>query len=309
MTPDFTDAAHTNSFKLSSEWATILASNGRDSVVVADPQFNTGVQKKLVCAVRLTGKNQKHSPYVQTFFTAGMNRPANPIVLTAKAVSPTQVLLSWHPVGNVSAIRFWYSTTGKIPGNQTEFPSPPYDSISTVSVIDTVDTIRVQHDNTTYYFAGQVFSGGLWSFVDTTGASATTPLASGKLPVNSVKITSCVFDTTDNSIHVSWTVDNTLPDPLEIGISYSLRRISDHRHKCVAYRVRQGRVRHRGHQAPRAARVQRERRQSHVLLCCAVGKEGQRHAHRSDRQLGDTRWRARRTTGRQSPFSPHRRET
>lgn len=37
-----------------------------------------------------------------------------------------------------------------------------------------------------------------------------------------MKITSLTFDTATNEIHVSWTVNNNLPDTLEIGISYSL---------------------------------------------------------------------------------------
>jgi|WetSurMetagenome_2_1015567.scaffolds.fasta_scaffold00017_17 PKD repeat protein len=221
--PNFNDISNTKRFRLRDRYSAILANNGHDTVTVGNPQFNTGVQKKLWCAVMLMGKNHKPSGYFKAPFYVGRNRPQNPILLSAKAIAPSQIQLSWRPIGGgISNIRFWYNTA-KIPVGQADFTSPPYDSVSVPSVMDTQLTVSNLHDNTTYHFGGQVYSNGQWSFVtDSASASATTPLASGKLAVNSVKITNCIFDTSDNSIHVSWKVNNALPDTLQIGISYSI---------------------------------------------------------------------------------------
>ena len=121
------------------------------------------------------------------------------------------------------SIRFWYGTTGKVPVNQADFTLPPYDSISAASVVDTQLLVSGLQYQTHYYFGGQVFLNGQWSYVtDSASADAVTPAGIGKLAVNSVKITSLTFDTATNAIRVKWNVDDTLPDTLEIWISYSL---------------------------------------------------------------------------------------
>jgi hypothetical protein len=223
-TPNFSDSSQTRWFNLQAEMPTITATNGRDSVIIANPLFNTGVQKKLWCALVLKGKNGKLSTTViKAAYLAGVNRPDNPIILHASAPSPSKVILSWNPVGGVSAIRIWYRANAAVPVNTASFTRPPFDSITVPSVTATQLTVSGLSDSTHYFFGAQVYQGSQWSYVtDSSSANATTQAAGVKLPTgNSVQITSLVFDTNTNEIVVHWTVDNTLPDSLEIGISYS----------------------------------------------------------------------------------------
>ncbi|MGB7548555.1 MAG: hypothetical protein WBM14_12455, partial [Terracidiphilus sp.] len=221
--PNFSDPQNSIWFNLGARYAIIKNNGGRDSVAVGNPQFNTGVQKALVCFLVLKGKNGKLSPFKKATFTAGQNRPTNPIVLTAVAQTPSRILLSWKSVSGITAIRFWYRENSAVDLNTADFTSPPYDSISAGSVLDTQLAVTGLQYQTHYYFGAQVFSGGLWSYVTgPASANATTPAGLGMLAVNSVKITSLTFDTANNAIHVKWNVNNTLPDTLVIGISYSL---------------------------------------------------------------------------------------
>ncbi|HUI93900.1 MAG TPA: immunoglobulin domain-containing protein [Chitinivibrionales bacterium] len=222
-TPNFTDSTQTKWFNLQAEMATINATNGRDSITVGNPLFNTGVVKKLYCALVLRGKNGRLSTtVVRAAYLAGVNRPANPIILHAIAQSPSKVTLSWNPVGGVSAIRIWYRANTAVPVGTSSFTRPPFDSVTITTITDTTRLITGLLDSTHYFFGAQVLQGSQWSYVtDSSSANATTQPAGAKLPVNSVQITSIVFDTAANQIVVHWTVDNSLPDPLEIGISYS----------------------------------------------------------------------------------------
>ncbi len=56
---------------------------------------------------------------------------------------------------------------------------------------------------------------------DSSSANVTTPAASNNTVGNTVKITRLVFDTVNNVMRVSWHVNTTGTDTLEIGISYS----------------------------------------------------------------------------------------
>ena len=216
--PNYADPAQTWRFKLGSVYA-----SGRDSVVVQNPQFNTGVQKLLNCYVIVKGKDKKESSLVRAQYYAGANRPSNPIILTAVAQSASSILLTWNPVGGVSNIRIWYQAGAAVTVNTATFASPPYNSIDVPLVSNTQLVVTGLLSQTHYYFGAQVFEGGQWSYVtDSSSANATTFQPGGKLDTNSVKITSLTFNTATNEIHVSWTVNNNLPDTLEIGISYSL---------------------------------------------------------------------------------------
>jgi hypothetical protein len=201
----------------------MAAANGHDSIIVANPLFNTGVQKTLYCAVILKGKSGKLSlPYTSSY-PSGVNRPTNPILLKATPLSPTQIRLSWNVVGGVSNVRFWYGTSGAVPTGTADFTSPPYDVISAASVSDTVLVVPGLQYSTHYYFGGQVYSNGYWSYVtDASSANATTLAAEGKLDTNSVKILSLAFDSVKNEIHVKWRLKARPLDTLQVGISYSL---------------------------------------------------------------------------------------
>jgi PKD repeat protein len=223
-TPNFTDPSQTHWFNLQAEMPTITATNGRDSIIIGNPLFNTGVRKLLWCALVLKGKNDKLSATViKASYFAGVNRPANPIKLHASAPSASKVVLGWNPVGGVSAIRIWYRANDSVPVNTASFISPPFDSITVPSVNDTQIIVSGLNQLTHYFFGAQVAQGSQWSFVtDSSRADATTPIGNGKLPGgNTVKITSLVFDTTTNEIKVSWSVTYPYVEPLEIGISYS----------------------------------------------------------------------------------------
>jgi hypothetical protein len=220
--PNFSNMNQTIWFNINQRYSIINATNGKDSVIVRNALFNTGVVKKLYCALVLKGKNDKLSSVVKAAYLSGVNRPSNPIMLRAVAVSASKIKLNWNPIGGVSAIRIWYSANNPVPVNQAVFTSPPFDSISVPSVSDTQLIVGGLRDNTHYYFGAQVYQNGLWSFVtDSSSADAVTLLAGDSLPYNSVKILSVVFDTLKNEIKVKWRVDNSLPDTLVIGISYS----------------------------------------------------------------------------------------
>jgi len=223
-TPNFNDPSQTHWFNLQAEMPTITATNGRDSVIIVNPLFNTGVQNKLWCALVLKGKNHKLSTtIIKAAYLAGTPRPDNPIKLHASVPSPSKIVLGWNPIGSgFSAIRFWYRADSAVTVNTASFTRPPFDSITLLSVTDTQIIVSGLLEQTHYYFGAQVLQGGQWSYVtNSSSADATTLVAGAKLAVNSVQITSLDFDTVANQFVVHWTVDNTLPDPLEIGISYS----------------------------------------------------------------------------------------
>jgi PKD repeat protein len=224
-TPDFTDPSQTRWFNLQAEMPTLTATNGRDSVIIANPLFNTGVSKKLWCALVLKGKNDKLSTtIIKAAYLAGTPRPVNPIKLHASAQgSSSKIILGWNPIGSgFSAIRFWYRTGAPVTVNTGSFTKPPFDSITLLSVTDTQLIVTGLSDSTRYFFGAQVLQGGQWSYVtDSSSANAITDTAGGKLTSgNSVHITSLDFDTATNQFVVHWTV-TMLPESLEIGISYS----------------------------------------------------------------------------------------
>ena len=197
------------------------AVNGRYIAHVTNSMFG-GETTTVYCAVMLNGINGLNSNVRSTSFGVGHVRPVNQIKLTANAISSSQIVLHWNPVGD--SVRIWYGKK-QVPlvynpsdASLNQIPAHPTDSTDTVSGLNY---------GTLYYFGAQVFGNGLWSPVTPkSSASDTTDTISDTTKINNTaKITSMTFDTITHSIKVGWTVDTAVAggDKLLLGLAYSLK--------------------------------------------------------------------------------------
>ena len=216
-TANFTDAQ----FTLHLSARTIRrAQTATYTTTIKDRRFK-GLLDTVYAVWLQVGKNSLRSVANDTFFTVGTLRPQNPLALTAAAISPTRVQLSWNaPAAATDSVRLWYGTagipkSGDIPAATFRYVNQPL-----AARIDTIDGLQ---SNTIYYFAMQVYHSGLWSLV--TAASSDTVLTLESIDtnhiVNTVDITELVFDTVTNEIRVRWQVDTTLGEQY-VGIQYGI---------------------------------------------------------------------------------------
>jgi predicted secreted protein len=219
--PDFKSST-TLWFNLRFRFASIMASGGKDSVVVHNRQFNTGSKKTLWAAISLKGINDKMSPLPPVSFPAGETLPDNPIHLIAKAENPSTILLKWDLVTvNIDRIVIWYRKDTPVPLD-FQFPGIMMDSVVLPASADSV-LVTGLNERTTYCFGAQIFSVQLPSLVtQLSSASATTPGASGYVDSNTVTITSLDWDTVKNELTVNWTVNTVVGNNLEVGIAYAV---------------------------------------------------------------------------------------
>ena len=197
------------------------AVNGRYIAHVTNSMFG-GETTTVYCAVMLNGINGLNSNVRSTSFGVGHVRPVNQIKLTANAISSSQIVLHWNPMGD--SVRIWYGKK-QVPlvynpsdASLNQIPAHPTDSTDTVSGLNY---------GTLYYFGAQVFGNGLWSLVTPqSSASDTTDTISDTTKINNTaKITSMTFDTITHAIKVGWTVDTAVAggDKLLVGLAYSLK--------------------------------------------------------------------------------------
>jgi hypothetical protein len=219
--PDFSNGAATKWFKLQ-DLAAVIAATGKDSIVIVNPQYNTGTVKTVWCAVILKGTNDKYSAVKKASFGVGVDRPTNPIALTAIAQSASRVLLSWSPAGAVDGIRIVYRATGAVPVNTFFFDTLQY-SVASPAVVDIAILVSGLTPETHYYFGAQIYKNGLWSVVtQASSADAVTPQGNPVLSANLIKLDSLSFDPVTDQVNVFWKVSGALAkDSLQAGISYS----------------------------------------------------------------------------------------
>jgi PKD repeat protein len=197
------------------------AAGGRYDFSIINTQFNNEEKAMRVAVIQL-GKNDRRSPIRAASFPVGKLRPINPVRLTAKTLSATQIRLSWDPIAPAFAERMVirYRSGQAIPKTY-DLSALKLDSLAP-AVTDTAIIGNNFGEKTRYYFGAQVFRNGLWSVVaDSACASDSTPEAGPKLASNSAAITKLVFDTTVNEIKVYWSVDPAQADSLQVGILYA----------------------------------------------------------------------------------------
>lgn len=202
-------ASHTNEF----------------SYGVIDSRFNER-RDTVYCFVRLVSHNQVISGPAMSFFAVGHDIPDNPVVLTATAIGPARIVLSWNPLGvNVEVLRIVYDATAIPLG--TEIDPDGYDGVLTPFPTARFDTLTGLEPQTRYYFGAQVSEKGVWSYVDAAARAkaVTQPVDTSLVVDNSITIDKAYFEGTTNRICVVWTRDTTV-DSLEYGIAYGLDSIS-----------------------------------------------------------------------------------
>ena len=177
--------------------------------------------KKIWCAVILKGKNDLLSTSVVSSFVTRTSIVENPVILTATAISPSKIVLSWPELTDTSItrIRIW---RGK-----TEIPSGPvnpsdFDSVR-VSSSDTTYTQQNLESETWYYFGAQILKNNTWSpITQNARASAKTLKASDTTHFqNFIDLEELVFDTVTSKIMVHWCLDSLVTEGYEIAITYS----------------------------------------------------------------------------------------
>jgi PKD repeat protein len=234
--PDFTIASATKRFSMK-DVAAVIAPAGKDSMVIVNPQYNTGVVKTVWCAVMVKGKNGRQSATVKAFFSVGVNRPVNPIVLSAQVQSSSRINLSWTAVTGVEAIRIVYRPSAAIPVNSYYFDTNQYFFINPAPT-DTASPVMGLQEKTRYYFGAQVYKGGLWSVVtQLASASDSTPEAGAKLGVNTVKLVSLWFDTLTDQMMAKFNLKAKATDSLQVGISYGITGFPDSTQDYLAQQV------------------------------------------------------------------------
>ncbi|HUI93899.1 MAG TPA: DUF2341 domain-containing protein, partial [Chitinivibrionales bacterium] len=214
---DFTDKNFTTWLK-----PAVLAKSGTQYMYpIVNTVFNSE-QRTIAVAVIQLGFNRTRSPVNTYKFVVGKPRPANPIHLTARALSPNRIRLTWNNIASagVERIFIWVRPDSAVP-LAIDVTSLNLDTL-VPSVADTTIVGSKFNEQTRYYFGAQVYKGGLWSFI-TAAASAndSTPAALAKLDSNTVRITSLTFDTTVNQIKVCWTLNPIVAESLQVGILYS----------------------------------------------------------------------------------------
>lgn len=149
--------------------------------------------------------------------------PDNPIFLKAKEGGPGKIKLSWNRLADttISVVRILMSKT-EIPAGRPAVYG--YDSFL-FSINDSAVVIdKLEHD-TYYYFAAQVNRNNYWSPISEDAiAEAKTPAATDTVPVaNTIDLQKILYDSLSHSIKVSWCLDRTVADDLELGITFAFK--------------------------------------------------------------------------------------
>lgn len=199
--------------------AAVLAdtTDGRFTLLVHNDRFK-GAVDTVYCGVELVGRNNVTSPRAVSAFAVGREAPANPITrLSARAVSPSQIIVSWNAVNVGEAVRLTWSTD-TIPLGQ--IVSEDYLGTVTLPVSDTADTVVLPNAATWYSFGAQVRVGTLWSDVTpaSRAADSTQPVDTTRKAVNSAEVDSVWFDSSVNAIVFTWSYD-TAQDSIELGMT------------------------------------------------------------------------------------------
>jgi PKD repeat protein len=220
--PDFGNVGAATWYR-TQDLSAAIAATGKDSIVIVNGQFNSGVVKTIWCAVVLKGKNGKYSGVVKASFPVGVDRPGNPLTaLSAQAQSASRISLSWPAVSGVDALRIVYRADTAVPLNIYYFDTTRY-FVASPAVTDTAILVTGLRPTTHYYFGAQVYKNGLWSVVtQNASADAVTPLGNPALDANRIKLDSLSFDTATNRIKVFWKAAGaSLGDSLQVKVVYS----------------------------------------------------------------------------------------
>jgi PKD repeat protein len=228
--PDFSNHANPNVKWWKAADVVKGATNNRFAYMKQNVQFNTD-PGTLTCAVEILGKNKLSSLIKSGKVAFGRTRPINQLILHAVADTGASSIINvtWNHYSvadSIEKIRIYFRSGGAIP-LQADFSGiSPLDSLVIVPA-NLGDTARAVHNlnpSTRYYFGAQIYKKGMWSLVTIlSSANDSTSAQVGKKSTirNTITITSAVFDSTTNMLHITWTVDTTVAQYLYIGYSYS----------------------------------------------------------------------------------------
>jgi len=147
--------------------------------------------------------------------------PDNPVFLEAQEDGPGKIKLSWNHLADTTL------TFVRILMSKTEIPAgmPAINGYDwfLYFISDTAAVIDKLEHSTHYYFAAQVNRKNYWSPVTENAlAEAQTPAPSDTVPIaNTIDLQQLLYDSLSHSIKVSWCLDMTVAEDLELGITYS----------------------------------------------------------------------------------------
>ncbi len=205
-TPDFTDTVFTTRLSAKS----VATAGASDTFAIVNALFNNE-QRTITAAVVLVGRNGHQSDIKTTSFSVGKQRPSNPIVLKATALSSNTIRLTWSSIAGsgVQRVVIWYRSGSAVP-LQYDFSTYKLDSL-VPSVADTAMVSAVFSPQTKYFFGAQVYENGLWSYVTANASASDSTWATGApLSGNSTAVTSLTFDTSTDQIRVCWNADSVV---------------------------------------------------------------------------------------------------
>jgi len=196
-------------------------------VFIDNAPFDTAT---IYCGCYVTGKNGDASKTNQNSFVAGQLRPVYEGELRADTMSgiSDQIFLSWD-TDTADSIRLLYNIDKEVPVGFTE--GSGYVKKVVPSSVST-DTMKNLTPGQVYYVGLQIYKEGWYSPVTAksrTGIKTPAP-DSTLIVVNKFVVTATLFDSSSNSIAVSWSIDTTGLAPtgaiLQWGYSYGMNKDS-----------------------------------------------------------------------------------
>ncbi len=195
------------------------------SYKIQNPLFADSL--KVSYALICKGVNKKTSSAVNGFFIT-KSAITNPVALSAKAVSPGKIVLTWPLIVDTTISKIFIWKGSKEVPIGTAISDIEYDSVQ-LSAKNNSYSFTGLNANTTYFFgAGLMTKDGIKVGVskDSRVSVTTPPPQSDTLP-NKIILKKLEFDTSLNVFNVSWCLDMVNRDSILIGITYSTDGIHD----------------------------------------------------------------------------------
>lgn len=168
-----------------------------------------GSQEQLTLDVRLRMILGNYSNEVSDAIQVGSMRPENLTSLVVGAVDKGAIGVAWNFQGDITAldsVRIWWSSLQEIP--LVANPDSTLYLHTTRQARDSTLVLQGLQPDTKYYVGLQIKKGGVWSIIGfNTRKTATTLPETAEELINTITITSTLFDSLSNTISVRWTVD------------------------------------------------------------------------------------------------------
>jgi len=220
--PDFSSAASTQRLDASAVIAGSTA--GRYRFVIRQSAFDGVTQPLYARLIQKGHSGLLSTDTTKTVFNVGRPRPGNDVALAARALTSSEIELSWtFPSGGCDSIRIWYGTTA-VPQKQVTFSTTGLTSLMYPTVVSK-DTVVGLSAQTQYFFGLQICRDRQWSVVEqNSSADATTNAAGNDVIPNTIDIDSIVFDTDSNYITIEWHVQLSRQYLTDYAVRYGVGR-------------------------------------------------------------------------------------